>query len=264
MPMPRVLEPRAAAIAFAVLFVFYQLPEGLGMRVLGSFPVLAGLMLFYHAVAFFVGRRLGGRGYDAYAMHLHPGAMRNLASLLVLAFLVKLGALFVGEKLGVYVLARPAEPAVFPAAISAIALAMLSTFVPSVAEDILTRGLLFRASPGSWAAGKFVLFSSLVYVLNHIYRLAEGPLEWTRLFCFGLAYAAALYRSGSLWAAIGLHWGWNLAGQTIPMFLDAKDQGHIGGPLVSAGAHLVLLAVVALVPGAVARDPAADPRVAEA
>jgi uncharacterized protein len=94
-----------------------------------------------------------------------------------------------------------------------------------------------------WA---FIMASALLYVLNHIYRLSNGPLEWLMLFCFGLAYAAALRFSGSLWAAIGLHWGWNYAGQLSDRLaqVDAIVPGQ--GPLISSVAHLVLLAMVVL------------------
>jgi membrane protease YdiL (CAAX protease family) len=83
-------------------------------------------------------------------------------------------------------------------------------------------------------------------VLNHIYRLANGPLEWLMLFCFGLAYAAALYYSRSLWPAIGLHWGWNYAGQMADRVANVDLLRPESGPALSIGAHLAMLAVVVL------------------
>lgn len=52
-----------------------------------------------------------------------------------------------------------------------------------------------------WTRWRFIVITSAAYVANHIFRLALGPLEWLMLFAFGCAYAAALVRSGSLWAA---------------------------------------------------------------
>lgn len=67
---------------------------------------------------------------------------------------------------------------------------MFATFFPSVAEDIVTRGFLMRTLPRLSRRWLFVVISAGVYVLSHIYRLANGPSEWLMLFCFGLAYGA--------------------------------------------------------------------------
>jgi membrane protease YdiL (CAAX protease family) len=80
-------------------------------------------------------------------------------------------------------------------------------------------------------------------VLNHIYRLANGPAEWAMLFAFGLAYAAALYRTRNLWAAVGLHWGWNYAGKLADQVASVDVLVPISW-MVSTATHLVLLAVV--------------------
>lgn len=251
--------PRAAAAAFTLLFVLYQLPEGLGMRLLHSVPVLGALMLLFHAAAFAVGRRLPARGYDAYAMRLSPGAGHTLALLLPLGVLAKVLALLAGSRLGVYALQSPAAPPTPAGVLLPLLVAALFTFVPSVAEDLLTRGLLYRATPGTWAPPLFVLFSAAVYVLNHVYRLTEGPLAWLRLFCFGLAYAAALARTGSLWAAVALHWGWNLANEALPLFVSTTVRVEWASPLLGAAAHLALLAVVLAMPGLRAPSPMSSP-----
>jgi membrane protease YdiL (CAAX protease family) len=67
------------------------------------------------------------------------------------------------------------------------------------------------------------------------------------LFCFGLAYAAALFYSRSLWPAIGLHWGWNFAGQLADRVAHVELVRPAAAPLVSILAHLALLAIVVLV-----------------
>ncbi len=65
-----------ATVAFAILFVAYQAPEGVGSRLLGSFAVQAVLMLAFLPIAYAVGRWLG-RGFDAFALFRHPGWARN-------------------------------------------------------------------------------------------------------------------------------------------------------------------------------------------
>jgi hypothetical protein len=240
--MPR---PWRAPLAFAVLFVLYQSAEGVGARWLHDVVVQDCLMTASVLAAWPLSRWLGWKGYGAYALQRGPVRIWFwLAGALVLAVAAKALAVMVGLRLGVY---ASASGGLAWEGLSAGALAMLlvGTFVPSLAEDILTRGFWYRASGVRWRRGLvFVAFSSVLYVLNHIYRLERGPLEWAMLFCFGLAYAVALWRSGSLWAAVGLHWGWNLANGLLAVeTLDPRR-----GAALSAVTHVIVLLIVLALP----------------
>lgn len=240
-------------IAFVVLFVAYQAPEGVGDRLLGSFAAKAALMLAFLPVAYVVGRWLGG-GFGAYALFRHRGWRRNLVSCFGLAVAAKAAAVGVGAASGLYVVGPPEAPA-SGGALAAAALAVLgTTFFPSIAEDIVARGYWYRAFPGL-SSRAFVLFSAGYFVLNHVYRLGKGPLEWGMLFAFGLAYAAALARTGSLWAALGLHWGWNFAASGVDSVAAVTPVVPWTAPLISASAHLVILAIVLWVPAWLAAAP---------
>jgi uncharacterized protein len=246
MSKPRAQSPSRLLAVFAILFVAYQLPEGLGMRLLHSVPLMAALSIGFLPLAWLCGRMLGfPRGLDAWYMARTPGWLALLVMCFVLAVLAKVLAVLGGASIGVYSVGLTAGQGFD--AVLLTALGMLPyTFFPSVAEDIVTRGFLLRALTMPGRHWLFIVVSALLYVLNHIYRLSNGPLEWLMLFCFGLAYAAALRFSGSLWAAIGLHWGWNYAGQLADRLaqVDAVVPGQ--GPLISSVAHLVLLGLVVL------------------
>ncbi|HET8898575.1 MAG TPA: CPBP family intramembrane glutamic endopeptidase [Rhodanobacteraceae bacterium] len=237
-----------ALIVFAVLFLLYQSAEGVGDLLLHNFTVQATLMVACVLAAWPLSHWLGWKGYGAYVLGWGPvRAWGWLVGGMVLALLGKLGAIVVGLKLDVY---ASATGSVAWAPLSATALPMLlvGTFVPSVAEDILTRGFWYRAAGIHWQRGlMFVLFSAVMYLLNHIYRLQLGPTEWLLIFCYGLAYAAALWRSGSLWAAVGLHWGWNLANGVLDV--DTLDPER--GSLLSTVVHVVILGIVLLLPRSV-------------
>jgi uncharacterized protein len=236
-------SPARLAAVFLILFTAYQLPEGLGMRVLHSFPVLATLMILFLPVAWLCGRALGFAGFDAWYLGRTGGWPMLLGACFALAVTAKVCALAAGSALGVYHVAGAGADA---AAWLLAALAVVpETFFPSIAEDIVTRGFVMRAFPSLRARWLFIPVSALIFVLNHIYRLASGPAEWAMLFAFGLAYAAALWYSGSLWAALGLHWGWNYAGKLADR-LASVDALVNNSWLLSASTHLVLLAVVAL------------------
>jgi len=248
--------PLPLALVFAALFVAYQLPEGLGQRVLHSASVQGVLMVMFLPVAWLCGRALGFRGFDAWYMGLSRGWLALLAAGFALSLAAKAASLGVGAGLGIYRVTAGADAGGWQ--LLATALWMLPyTFIPSVAEDIVTRGFVMRAFPRLSARWLFIPASAALYVANHIYRLGDGPAEWLMLFCFGLAYAAALYYSRSLWPAIGLHWGWNFAGAFADRVTSVDVLAPAQGPLVSAAAHLAMLGVVVLAARLMRRGPRA-------
>lgn len=235
-------------LAFAAIWLLYQSAEGVGMRWLHSDTVHNVLMVSSVLAAWPLSRWLGYRGYAAYALS-GAGWRHWLPVCLLLAVLAKFAAVAMGRQLGVYADAPDSGAVAWLALAASLPMLLLATFVPSLAEDILTRGFWYRAAGICWRRGAmFVLVSAAIFVLNHIYRLGEGPLEWLRLFAFGLPYAAILWRSGSLWAALGLHWGWNLGNVLQDLLLPVTTSDVAGAVGLSVAAHLVMLALVLLAP----------------
>lgn len=249
-----------AAIAFVVLFVLYQSAEGLGARVLHSFAAQATLMTACVVAAWPLSRWLGYRGYGAWALDARPGSLGWLGIGLALSLAAKALALWAGAYVGIYVPAQGAEPHAATLLLAALPMLLVSTFIPSVAEDILTRGFWYRGAGITWQRGiAFIAFSTLAYVANHIFRLGMGATEWIMLACFGIAYATALWRTGTLWAAVGLHWGWNL-GNGLGDALVPLDVASPGvAPLLSAGMHLLLAGVMLALTRGRTRSNAAEP-----
>jgi membrane protease YdiL (CAAX protease family) len=244
------ISPVRRIAGFLILFLLYQSAEGVGGLLMHNAAISATLMVAALLAAWPVGRWvLGYRGYDAYGLDRSVSAFGLVTAGLLLMGAVRLAAVFWGLADGTYALG-PA-PAAGSAVPGAIAYAMLSTLVASLAEDIITRGFWLKASGLRWTAPTFILGTSLIYLLNHIYRLGDGPLEWLRLFCFGIAYAAACWRWRSLWAALGLHWGWNLANALLDVFISVNASGPTAW--LSAGSHLVVAAIVLLLPKPPAR-----------
>ena len=235
-----------AAAAFVLLFVLYQSAEGVGQRLLHSFSVQAALMVACVLAAWPLSRWLGWRGYGAYALDRRGRWLGWLLGGLLAACLAKGLVLVVGLRMGIYVHAADA-PAAWPSIAAALPMLLVATVVPSLAEDILARGFWYRAAGIRWRHGAaFVAFSAAYFVLNHLYRLQRGPLEWLMLFCFGTAYALALWRSGLLWAALGLHWGWNLANELWALALPLDSADAAGASLLSAAVHLLIAAALCL------------------
>jgi len=252
--MPAV-DRKRVVIAFIVLLVLYHAAEGLGGHVFHSLLVSGIFLVAMLAVAWPLGRWLGFKGYDAYALEWRRSTPLLLCGGLVLSLLLKYVSVCVGMGLGVF-LARPPETAAAAVMsfVSTLPMALAITFVPSIAEDILTRGFFYRATRITWSPRVFVVISAVVYLLNHVYRLGAGPGEWIMLFCYGLAYATAVVRTGNLWLAVGLHWGWNLANQLIDTVLPYDNAMPQWSPLLSAAAHVVMLGMLFAIPANIEGD----------
>jgi uncharacterized protein len=235
-------------VAFVTLLALYQAAEGVGGHILNSGLAANLFMLSSVAAAPFLSSWLGWGRLGAYALDLKRGAFTIVLAGLIAAAIAKAVALGVGASFGFYTFGAAAAPPPLSAAMFAIAVAMIVTAVPSIAEDILTRGFWLRGAEIKWSGPAFILVSSAIYLLNHVYRLSEGSIEWLRLFAFGLAYAAAAWRWQTLWAAFGLHWGWNLSNALLDAFVRVDAASAQQTALISAAAHLLLSLLIVVWP----------------
>lgn len=198
-----------ALLGFILLFAIYHATE---IGVIASNPVLiliCFLLFFYNARL--VAKFLGEKGISSFGMQRHKGGIRNL----VIGYL--LGLIFYGGSMIVSVLTGKIEfTGIF--SIQQIVLPLLGiivlTFLSSASEDLLTRGYVFKYLPGNFSVSALVIISSVVYVLNHIWRIGDGYTQWVMLSIMGLTYAIPFAATKSLWFTIGCHWGWN----TVSLF----------------------------------------------
>lgn len=122
-------------------------------------------------------------------------------------------------------------------------------------EELIFRGILFRwieEFGGSWAA---LAITSALFGLVHI---ANDNATWFSSFTIaveaGLMLGGAYMLTRSLWAPIGLHFGWNVtqglvwdvpvSGNDVDGLVDAR---LVGDPLISGGAFGLEASVIALV-----------------
>lgn len=227
------------AVAFVVLWLPYIAGTGLQERfaaggVLGPALVLLSLLL-----AWPIARLLAGRGrMNPFGLKLE----RKVPVLLLFGIAAMIGfralAIWLAGLSGIAELS-PLPPFMAVAGVLPVALALGA--IPALAEDIITRGFPLFAMRSKLSAPVVVLLSATLYVLNHLWRFDWGISEQVRLFCMGLAYAIAAVRFRSLWAAFGLHLGWNVAGSVLPVEIASVD----GFRLLGAAVHL-LVAVLLL------------------
>ena len=163
---------------------------------------------------------------------------------MILSLFGKAAAIVIGLQIGAYVQSAAPTPKL---TIVTIGFVMIATFIASIAEDIITRGFWWRIRPVAATNGRFVIASALIYLFNHVFRLSNGPGEWFMLICLGIAYATALARTGSLWAAVGLHWGWNLANGLVDGIISI-DANPAFTPYLSGVTNLAMALIVLALP----------------
>jgi len=105
--------------------------------------------------------------------------------------------------------------------------------VVAVAEEVLFRGVILRLIQqrgGTWLA---LATSAALFGLVHL--LNPGATLWGAVAITveaGVMLGAAYVATGSLWLAIGLHFGWNVT--TVAVFGTVTSGSEVQGSLVSA------------------------------
>lgn len=187
---------------FLILFAVYHFPE-----FFQSFLLNAIFKIGFLLIALGVARMQFGKGLGSFGLALSGRWIYSLLTGLAVGVIFFSISVFISVALG-YMQIDKIYPLSF--FVQQLPLVLLMTSFPSIAEDILTRGYLYchfkRMNPFLW-----IFFSSVIYVLNHIWRLGEGMPVLTYLFMLGLALAACVLLTRSLWLAFGVHWGANIA-----------------------------------------------------
>ncbi len=189
-------------LGFILLFAVYHFPE-----FFSSFWIMAVCKIGFLVLAIILCRMQGWKFLEGYGLGCKKNFIKHLTRGLFIGFIAFSLSLvlligFSFEKL------QNIQPPLF--FLRTLPMVLLMTFFPSIAEDILTRGYLYGhlkfLKPFTW-----ILISASVYLLNHFWRLNEPVSVLLYLFILGLLLAFCVYVFKSLWLALGIHWGSNIA-----------------------------------------------------
>jgi uncharacterized protein len=208
MDMPAVKSPATKAllltvVGFVLLDVYSYLPA-----VLSGGPglfVAVGVSFFFLAHAW--GRLSGAGGLRGYGFFRHSGWGRNLALGFAAGFAFKGLAYGLEWALGGFRFEGFID--LEPLAVL-LAQALFGMFLSSAMDDVLLRGYLFRHLSPFLSSRALIFVTTALYILNHALYARMTLLNCALWAALGLAFALALARTGSLWLAIGLHWGGNV------------------------------------------------------
>ncbi len=175
---------------------------------LGGYLVAAALSVFAAAaIANAITLRIYERGLLAdIGFHWNRASRRNL--LLGLAG----GAGAAGLMLGMPLLAGLAElrpDPEYPASLASFAFVSVVLLFGATGEELLFRGYGFQVLLKALGPYATILPAGVLFGFAHSANQNAGQLGLINTAAWGVLLGLAVYRSGDLWLAIGLHFGWN-------------------------------------------------------
>lgn len=187
---------------FIILFFVYHFPE-----FFQSFAITAVFKIGFLITAIFLSRLQGWKFLEGYGLSFTGKWLSLLVGGLLVGFISFSISILLSVGLKFEELINIQTFYFF---LKSLPITLLMTFFPSIAEDILTRGYLFghlkSLKPILW-----ILLSASIYVLNHIWRLNDDLSVISYLFLLGVVLSLTVDMTKSLWLALGIHWGSNIA-----------------------------------------------------
>ncbi len=243
----------AMLVALAILYVVYRalrfvsptLSQFASPEIMGAVGVVVTVVLVFLVYKLVI-RHLGERKHDDLA---GSGALRDLAVGIGGAFALMTMIVGIAAILGVYRIEG------WGGLSNWVFVLFAGGIAAGFVEEVLFRGILFRwleEFGGSWFA---LLLTSALFGLAH---LDNDNATWFSSFCIameaGVLLGGAYMVTRSLWAPIGLHFGWNVtqglvwdvpvSGHEVDGIVDAELTGH---PLLSGGAFGLEASLIALI-----------------
>ena len=229
---------------FVILFLVYHLPEFLQNHYQKPLILVLELgMLLLTVISFYIGRRWHQNGFRIYGFYSFRKNWGNLIQGLIIGIFLAASANLLPVLLGWTRLSLHLN---WGQILLQSLIFSIGTLLPSLAEDILTRGYLRAFWPETRNMKWLILISAAVYVLNHIFRLTK-PDVMLYLFILGYLLMWCYVKTGTLWLTLGIHWGSNIAYQcftNLVSFNPIKETGmenYILAASYSLGILLVLL-----------------------
>jgi len=92
---------------------------------------------------------------------------------------------------------------------STIAIAALAMILNTVIQELLARGYIFQTIQSQANATWAVIITAIIFVLYHAAGLQGNWLPALNVFCAGVLFGVAYYRTNNLWLPIAIHFAWN-------------------------------------------------------
>ena len=87
--------------------------------------------------------------------------------------------------------------------------ALISVFIQSTGEELWCRGFLYERINVHYPLWVAILINSTLFGLLHVFNPGATVLAIADIMICGLSYSLLRWYTGSIWAAMGIHTGWN-------------------------------------------------------
>ena len=209
----QLLTPRArrrdtvkVLVSFVLLFGLYHAAEYFILFQNNAVGFL-GLQVLFFVVALLLGLWYRRNGLRAWGLPFTRAAWAPLLTGVALGVVLYAVPFGVALAFGIEKVVKVPDGATMVKASLPFAFGVLFS---SFSEDVLTRGLPYAHFHKRMKVAGMVVLSATVYVLNHIYRLTDGPDTLLYLFLLGVVYMIPVVFTRSLWLTGGMHWAGNV------------------------------------------------------
>lgn len=190
---------------FLILFLLYHAAEYMIVYRNSATGFFAFHAAFFFA-AFLIAKWQFGKGLEAWGFKLNKHTAIQVLTGFVFGIFLYTTTFSISLWLGVERLEFvPAADKILPV----LGLFVLGNIFASFSEDVLTRAYVATHLYGRVPVVLLAVISCSIYVLNHIYRLAEGLDTLLYLFLLGAVLLIPLIRTKQIWLTGSIHWASN-------------------------------------------------------
>jgi membrane protease YdiL (CAAX protease family) len=116
----------------------------------------------------------------------------------------------------------------FPFSAGALVLVPVILLFAALGEEMVFRGYPFQLLAGRYGTYAVLLPFSVVFAAAHSGNLNASKMAMVNTFLWGVVLGYAVIRTGDLWLATGIHWGWNVTLPLLGVNLSGFTMGMTG------------------------------------
>jgi membrane protease YdiL (CAAX protease family) len=193
-----------AVIGFIVLDLYFAIVT---TQLGNPFLQFAGTLAFF-PLAYFIANWVGLDGLKGIGLFIHPGWKKNFFYSILIGFsfwMLWYGIEFQTGQLELVGIKQPSE--LFMPLIEVF----VGFFVGSLINDVIVRGYVMNLLKGKIHLIWIITISILLYAFDDYWYAGLSIHNVVFSIILGLSLTFAVYKTGSIWADTGIHYGLNIA-----------------------------------------------------
>ena len=191
-------------IGFIILDLYFNLVP---VQLANPYLQFITTLLFF-PIAYVVSRWVGIAGLKGLGLFFHQGWKKNFCLSFMIGFslwILMFGIQFLSGEL-VYINSKSMAEITMP-----ILEIFVGYFVGSLINDLVVRGYVFGLLKGRMHIGWVFMVSIVLYALDDYWYAGFNLSNIIFSIILGLSLTLAFYKTGSIWADTGIHYGLNIA-----------------------------------------------------